>query len=845
MNLRLLLSLTASLVLTSASLAQTLQPNFSSTLVATVPAPTAIAFLPDQRMLITSQTNGVYLRALNGTLTQALSFTSGTSGSNPQFCTTSEGGVLGIAVDPLFAQNRHVYIFYTARNGASSCNNVNYNASGSYSAVGQRANRVSRFTFNADLATINPAETVLVDDMPARGGNHNAGDLHFGKDGFLYIAIGDGGTNWTGSGSAGGNDAARDRHVLTGKILRITRDGGIPPGNPFTGANTAECRLTGTSGTVGNHCRETFAWGLRNPFRFAMDPNATGTRFYINDVGQGEREEVSESESGADYGWNCREGSRTNSSSGKCSAANAPLSTLRDPVYEYPHGTTVPGTSVSGCNSITGGAFVPNGVWPSAYDNTYLVADYVCGAIFRIAANGVPNYANAPAPTVPITTAADFATALGGSSATSLRFGSYGNGVGLYYTTYAEGGQVRVITYQQSGNSAPNVSALTASPQNGAAPFFTTLTATATDPNAGDTLTYFWDFGDGTPEAITSTNSTTKTYNTNGVYVVSVRTRDNNFAFSAPRTLTIQVGNTAPVATITTPTASETFTVGQTVTLSGSATDAQDGALAASALSWRVILHHDAHTHPFFGPQTGNNLQIVTPPPEDLAAAANSYLEIVLTATDSGGLQHVTSQNFQPRKRDLTLQSSPSGRRVDVNGTILTTPATRTVWAGWQIPITVRDQNAGSNGYRFSSWSDGGARSHAYDTPDANSTLTANFTTGGFVPSIDVDNNSAFDAGTDGVLLLRYMLGFRDAALIAGNVIGANAERNSAAAIQNYLLSVVASFDVDGRSGVNAATDGVIAIRYLLGLVDAPLTAGTGSLNPAATVKSTLDGLTP
>jgi hypothetical protein len=208
-------------------------------------------------------------------------------------------------------------------------------------------------------------------------------------------------------------------------------------------------------------------------------------------------------------------------------------------------------------------------------------------------------------------------------------------------------------------------------------------------------------------------------------------------------------------------------------------------------------------------------------------------------------LQHVVSQNFQPRKRDLTVQSSPTGRRVDINGTILTTPATRTVWAGWQIPVTVRDQNAGGTGYRFSSWSDAGARSHDYNTPDANSTLTANFTTGTFVPSIDVDNNDVFDASTDGVLLLRYLFGFRDTSLIAGNVIGANAERNTATAIQSYLQSVITAFDVDGRPGVNAVTDGVLAIRYLLGLVDAPLTSGTGTLNSPTTVKSMLDGLTP
>ncbi|MGL5005369.1 MAG: PQQ-dependent sugar dehydrogenase, partial [Casimicrobium sp.] len=253
----------------------------------TVPSPTAVAFLPDKRMLITSQAGTVRLydetKPTGSRLTTALTFDTDNSGSDPKTCFTSEAGVLGIAVDPDFPTNNYVYIFYTARNG-SNCGQPSYGNT-TYSAVNQRVNRVSRFTFNTTSNTITPgSELTLVDRMPARGGNHNAGDVHFGKDGFLYISIGDGGTSWRSSGGgAGDNFAARDKNVLTGKILRITKTGGIPASNPFQGAGTGSCKDTGThAGT--DHCQETFAWGLRNPFRFAMDPNAAGTRFYINDV---------------------------------------------------------------------------------------------------------------------------------------------------------------------------------------------------------------------------------------------------------------------------------------------------------------------------------------------------------------------------------------------------------------------------------------------------------------------------------------------------------------------------------------------------------------------------------
>lgn len=177
-----------------------------------------------------------------------------------------------------------------------------------------------------------------------------------------------------------------------------------------------------------------------------------------------------------------------------------------------------------------------------------------------------------------------------------------------------------------------------------------------------------------------------------------------------------------------------------------------------------------------------------------------------------------------------------------------------TVWAGWQLPVNVRDQNRGTSGYRFGNWSDAGARSHNYNTPNSNSTLTLNLNAGPFVPILDIDNNGELSAATDGMLLLRYLLGFRDANLIGGNVIGANAERTSAAQIEAYLASILAAnnggalvFNVDGSgNNVLAMTDGLLVLRYMLGLTGTPLidNACAASCN-ATTVKSALDALLP
>ena len=128
-----------------------------------------------------------------------------------------------MAVDPQFSSNQYVYIFYTKKVGAT--------CDGSRDDV----NRVSRFTMSGDTAAAS-SEKVLIDNMPSPAGNHNGGDIHFGKDGFLYASVGDGGCHYADASKCqNNNDASRSTHVLVGKILRVTRDGGIPIDQPLLG----------------------------------------------------------------------------------------------------------------------------------------------------------------------------------------------------------------------------------------------------------------------------------------------------------------------------------------------------------------------------------------------------------------------------------------------------------------------------------------------------------------------------------------------------------------------------------------------------------------------------------
>jgi glucose/arabinose dehydrogenase len=386
--------------------AATIPSGFTDVKVGNVSLPVGMDSLPDGRLLVTSQGGRLTLMRANGTIatTAALDLTA-------RICSNSERGLLGITSDPSFATNHYVYTYYTSRSGTNACD------SGAF-------NRVSRFTMAGD--TIDPAtEQVLLDNIPSPAGNHNGGDLHIGKDGYLYVSVGDGGCYVRDiTKCAAANTAARDMSVTSGKILRITVDGGIPPSNPFSGASTTRCNTAGRT-NPGTTCQEIFAFGLRNPFRFSPDQNAVGTRFFVNDVGQDTTEEIDElkdTSGGADFGWNTREGTCVTGSTTNCPL---PPAGVTDPVHAYTHVST-------GCESITGGAFVPTGQWPLAYDGGYLFADYICGKIFLLHPNGSS------------WTRTEFATAVGG--VTVLRMVEENGGWSLYYGTYANGGELHRIT---------------------------------------------------------------------------------------------------------------------------------------------------------------------------------------------------------------------------------------------------------------------------------------------------------------------------------------------------------------------------------------------------------------
>jgi glucose/arabinose dehydrogenase len=371
-------------------------PGFSDVQVASLGASTGIVGMPDGTVMVLVQSGSVRLIRDDALLsTPAL-----TLALSP--CNGGERGLLGVALDENFRVNGFVYLYYTRPSPGSP---------------GGCVNRTSRFTMAGDV--IDPAsEIVLVDDISSNAGNHNGGDLEIGGDGYLYISVGDAGADPRGDSSP--NNAAQDLSLLNGKILRVVPSTGAPaPGNPISGPGTESCRVRGNlPSTPTTSCQELYAWGLRNPFRFAFDPNTGPQRFFINDVGLSTREEVDEGGMGRNYGWPVREG--------VCPFGQNPPCAAGDPGYTNP--LTDYGRATG--QVITAAAFIPNGHWPAEYDGGYLFADAGSGNMWLRRANGTVDYAS------------PFATNVGGIA--DMAFVTTSDSIALYYTL--TGGAVRKIS---------------------------------------------------------------------------------------------------------------------------------------------------------------------------------------------------------------------------------------------------------------------------------------------------------------------------------------------------------------------------------------------------------------
>jgi glucose/arabinose dehydrogenase len=294
-----------------------------------------------------------------------------------------ERGLLGLAFDPNYETNRRFFVDYTDKNGDTII--------ASYRASTTDPNHAST-----------TQTLVLKIDQPYS--NHNGGMLAFGKDGYLYIGMGDGGS----AGDPG--NRAQNKDSLLGKILRIdinhitkTRNYSNPPTNPFVGKAGSD---------------RVWAYGFRNPWRFSFD--RTTADLWVGDVGQDRYEEVDRSTKaggagkGRNYGWRQLEGNVCYKPSSGCSKSGK-----SHPIATYPHSL--------GCAVV--GGYVYRGTAYPAMTGAYLFGDYCSGRIWALNAVG--------ASTQP-------AVQLLSSGLMISSFGESENGT-LYLTDLAGGGVYQVV----------------------------------------------------------------------------------------------------------------------------------------------------------------------------------------------------------------------------------------------------------------------------------------------------------------------------------------------------------------------------------------------------------------
>ena len=214
---------------------------------------------------------------------------------------------------------------------------------------------------------------------------------------------------------------------------------------------------------------------------------------------------------------------------------------------------------------------------------------------------------------------------------------------------------------------------------------------------------------------------------------------------------TIAVGN-PPQSTITSPTNGLIFRAGDVISFSGTASDPEDGPLPATAYSWTILFHHDSHVHPTLGPVSGLTAGTFTIPSTGHDFSGTTNYEIILTVTDSSGLQSTSSVFVYPHKVDLTFMTNPAGLTINIDGISITPPYVKDTLTGFQHTIDAPNQTQGAVNYGFVSWSDGGAQTHSIIAGEvaANYTATYQSTTVTAFPSSATVLTGTLSSGTRG-----------------------------------------------------------------------------------------------
>lgn len=324
--------------------------------------PTDVAFLPDGRVIILQKDGDIAVRTAGGVLIPNAGRPPGT------IDTASEKGLLGIVPHPNFGQNRTLFMYVS--NGPDADTDKH---------------RVLAATISDDNKFTFAATPIVTGGLQGPKNHDGSGMVIFNNQ--LYLSVGDTGENKTPPVNKYGTCLNR----ANGKILRVNLDGSIPADNPLTGvAMVTACdvanRTTGDF-TMAPPDKRIFAWGLRNAFRFWIDPMTA--RMWLGEVGEGAREQIEVSEpvdkawKGQHFGWPFEEGTISYAGNTtlalKTCMAVTPATACTPPAFEYPH------QGMGGDNCIIGGLIPSDGCgWPDDYKNKYFFGDHGSSKIYTV-----------------------------------------------------------------------------------------------------------------------------------------------------------------------------------------------------------------------------------------------------------------------------------------------------------------------------------------------------------------------------------------------------------------------------------------------------------------------------
>ncbi|MFV0132701.1 PQQ-dependent sugar dehydrogenase [Streptomyces sp. HMX87] len=575
--------------------------------------PMSLAVLPDRSVLHTSRDGELRLTDAAGNTRLA---------GKLDVYSHDEEGLQGVGVDPGFAQNRFIYLFYAPPMDTPVGDAPETGTPADFAPF-DGVNRLSRFVLKED-GTLDTASEKKILDVPTSRGMccHVGGDIDFDAEGNLYLSTGDDTNPFQSDGytpideRANRNpafDAQRtsgNTNDLRGKILRIKvhEDGSysVPEGNLFP---------PGTDRTR----PEIYAMGFRNPFRFSVDKE-TGI-LYVGDygpdagtanpnrgpAGQVEFDRVT---GPGNYGWPYCHGDNdayvdydfATGQSGETFDCAAPKNTspnntgLTDLPPAQPAWIPYDGGSLpefgDGSESPMGGPVyhydpeLDSPVkFPEAYDGDFFAGEFGRRWIKRISSDADGTVQSID--DIPWT----------GTQVMDMAFGPDGALYVLDYGTAWFGGDEHSALYriENATDGHSPVARAAASTTSGQAPLRVRFSSAGTTDQDGDTLTYSWDFGDGS----TSTRANpTHRYTKNGTYTATLTAKDPS-GRTGSASVQIVVGNTAPKVTLELPRDGQLFSFGDAIPFKVRVTDREDGRrIDCSKVKVSFILGHDTHGHP-------------------------------------------------------------------------------------------------------------------------------------------------------------------------------------------------------------------------------------------------------